>query len=182
MRFDAASPFVCLVALGVAGCGSVASKTETEESAAAAVQEQNPQLEERWRAAAGSGEVQTGWIGSFEDPTLTALVIEAQANNRSLAVAAANVDRAAALARRAGAAMLPEANLLGLGSRSGAFTESTTADSFTLVGLASWEVDVWGRLRSGRRAAVASVQAAEADLTSSDHCYRPAKRESGSQR
>jgi NodT family efflux transporter outer membrane factor (OMF) lipoprotein len=166
MRFDAESLCVCLAALAVAGCGSVASKTETEESAATAIQQQNPELEQQWRSAADSGQVQAGWIDSFEDPTLTALVVEAQANNRNLAAAAANVDRAAALARRAGAAMLPEANLLGLGSRSGAFTESTTADSFTLVGLASWEVDVWGRLRAGRRAAVASVEAAEADLRS----------------
>lgn len=166
MRFDARSMWVCLVALGVAGCGSVASKKETEEGAAAGIQQQNLELEEEWRAAADSGEVQAGWIASFEDPMLTALVIEAQANNRNLAIAAANVDRAAALAQRAGAAMLPQANLLGLGSHSGNFEDSTTADSFTLAALVSWEVDVWGRLRSGRRAAMASVQAAESDLRS----------------
>ena len=166
MRVEAKTSWVCIIVLAVSGCGSVANKNETEQSATAATQQQNPELEEKWRVAADSGEVQAGWIDAFEDPILTSLVIEAQANNRNLAIAAANVDRSAALARRAGAAMLPEANLLGLGSQSGSFTDSTTADSFTLAALVSWEVDLWGRLRSGRRAALASVEAAEADLRS----------------
>ena len=62
MRSDARALWLCAGALALYGCGSVASQSETEESTAAAIQQQNLELEERWRATSDLGEVQAGWI------------------------------------------------------------------------------------------------------------------------
>ena len=157
-----------LLAGGLVGCSSVApSPEQVERDVGEAVQQQPPATPSEWQAAADSGTVQAGWIESFGDPALTALVVEAQANNRDLAAAAANVDRAWALARQAGAALRPMVLGTGGAARSGVADSSLpTTSNLSLGALVSWEVDVWGRLRSGRRGAVAGAQAAEADLRS----------------
>ncbi len=59
-----------------------------------------------------SGEVDDGWITTFGDTRLDALVDEAIANNLNLRAAASQVDRAAGLARLAGASLKP---MVGLG-------------------------------------------------------------------
>ena len=119
--------------LMAAGCGSVATKKSTEVGIEEAIQQESLVGAGQWTAGADSGEVQAGWVKTFDDPMLTAFVVEAQKNNRSLAVAAANVDRSWALARRAGSALMPDANIIALGSRSGTTTDSATADAFTAV-------------------------------------------------
>ncbi|MEO1325757.1 MAG: TolC family protein [Pseudomonadota bacterium] len=149
----------------VAGCVTPSNET-VERQVDDAAAEQVPDTPSAWSMAAESGAVQTGWIKSFNDSALTALVIEAQSNNRSLAAAAANVERAQALARQAGAALVPEVGVTGGGARGGvASTSQTNASNYSLGTQVSWELDLWGRVRSGNRAAAASAQAAQADLT-----------------
>ncbi|MEL6214967.1 MAG: TolC family protein [Pseudomonadota bacterium] len=149
----------------VAGCVTPSNET-VERQVDDAAAEQVPDTPSAWSMAAESGAVQTGWIKSFNDSDLTALVIEAQSNNRSLAAAAANVERAQALARQAGAALVPEVGVTGGGARGGvASTSQTNASNYSLGTQVSWELDLWGRVRSGNRAAAASAQAAQADLT-----------------
>ena len=153
-----------LVAGGLAGCATPSNEqVETEVNQAA--QQQVPATPPEWLMVAESGEVQAGWVESFKDPELTALVIEAQENNRELAAAAANVDRAWALARQAGAALVPSVGLTGGAARAGSLDSSLpTSTNLTLGAQVSWELDVWGRLRSGQRAAIAGAQAVEADF------------------
>jgi NodT family efflux transporter outer membrane factor (OMF) lipoprotein len=141
------------------------SQEQLEQDVDQAVQQQAPDAPSSWDTAAQAGTVQAGWIDSFNDRVLTALVVEAQTNSRDLASAAANVDRAWALARQAGAALTPDVSLTASGARSGA-TDSSRPDatSLSLGAQVSWEADVWGRLRSGQQGAVASAQAAEADF------------------
>ena len=149
------------------GCGMAPSQEQVEEDVSQAVQQQAPDLPAQWESSADSGTVQAGWIESFNDPALTALVIEAQANNRDLAATAANVDRAWGLARQAGAALTPDVSLTAGGARTGGFDSSRpTTSNLSLGAQVSWEADVWGRLRSGQRSAVASAQAVEADFRS----------------
>jgi len=155
---------IAVLATVLAGCGTAPSQEQVEQDVDQAVQQQAPAAPTEWGAAAGAGTVQAGWIESFNDPALTALVIEAQTNNRDLAAAAANVDRAWALARQAGAALSPNVSLGASGGRSGAADSSRPdATSLSLGVQVSWEADAWGRPRSGQRGAVSSAQAAEAD-------------------
>jgi NodT family efflux transporter outer membrane factor (OMF) lipoprotein len=159
---------IALLAGVLAGCALVAPPPEqVEQDVGEAVQQRPPAKPTQWQTAADSGTVQAGWIESFKDPALTALVIEAQANNRELAAAATNVDRSWALARQAGAALKPDVGLTAGATRAGVADSSLPTRSNLTLGLqVSWEVDVWGRLRSGRDAAVASAQAVEADYRS----------------
>lgn len=156
-----------LLAIVLAGCAAAPSTEQVEQDVDAAVQQQVPLAPTEWNALAKSGTVQAGWIESFNDPVLTALVIEAQANNSDLAAAAANVDRSWALARQAGAALTPDVSLSAAGARSGIADSNGSATTSMNLGVqVSWEADVWGRLRSGQAVAVASAQAAEADFRS----------------
>lgn len=164
-------PTYLLAALAVvmAGCGSVATEKATNADAAEAIDRQIPVLGQQWSTAANSGTVQSNWIESFGDPALTALVIEAQSNNPSIAAAAANLDRSWALVRSAGAALMPDANLVGLASESGTTANSASSTSLILGARVSWEPDLWGRLRAGRRSAQANAQSVEADFRSAQY-------------
>ena len=151
----------------LAGCGTVPSQEQVEQDVDQAVQQQAPAARTEWGAGAEAGSVQAGWIKSFDDPALNRLVVEAQTNNRDLAAAAANVDRSWALARQAGANLGADVSLSRTASQTGGIGGSQpTTNSFGLGLQVSWEADVWGRLKSGERGAVASAQAAEADFRS----------------
>ena len=87
---------------------------------------------------------------SFSDTQLDALVKEALANNPDLRVAAARVEQAAAYPKVAGATLYPQVNLLARGGG------KMSGDSSGLEGVgvfANWELDLWGRVRSGAAAA-----------------------------
>lgn len=116
-----------------------------------------------WAMASESvGDVQVGWIAELDDPVLAALVEEAQQNNKNLQAAAANVERSWALAGQAGAGLTPSVNL-STGGDIGGPVEGRGTESFNVALQASWEADVWGRVRAGNQAAVLSAQSAEAD-------------------
>ncbi|MGI9260407.1 MAG: TolC family protein, partial [Woeseiaceae bacterium] len=163
MRLLRLSLWFALLAVGLAGC--IPSQKNVQQDVDEAAERQAPETLEQWAIAAESGKVQAGWIESFEDPVLVDLVIEAQANNRDIAAAAANVDRAWALARQAGAALAPNVNVTAGATRTGVM-DSSRPDStnLSLGAQATWELDVWGRLRSAQRAATASAQAVAADF------------------
>ncbi|WOJ98540.1 efflux transporter outer membrane subunit [Congregibacter brevis] len=116
-----------------------------------------------WAATGVIADVENGWIGSFASAQLSSLVNEALENNLNLQALAANVEQSQALARQAGAALVPSVSVSGSSGRSG-LSESGRSRASYDVGLAvSWELDMWGRLRSGVEQAQASAQAAEAD-------------------
>lgn len=110
-----------------------------------------------------SGEVQKGWIAKLGDDQLTKLVIEAQQHNRSLRVASAGVERSWLLAKQAGSALKPQANIVGSGSVLG-FGDDRSFETGRIGVQAQWEVDVWGRIRSGVLAAEQNARAQEADF------------------
>lgn len=103
------------------------------------------------------------WLATFNDAQLTALVNEAIAHNPDLRAAGARVEQAAAYAKSANAALLPSITLLGTGGvKAGGGSDLTSALQGIMLG-ASWEPDLWGRLRYGRNAADDTYASAKAD-------------------
>lgn len=106
------------------------------------------------------GAVRNDWLSSFADPQLITLVTESLAYNADLRAAAARVEQAAGYVKVAGAQLTPNVSVIGkTGSKSG-------GDGGLDIGLlnASWELDVWGRIRAGRNAAVEQYASAEYDF------------------
>lgn len=122
----------------------------------------NLQAPERWASEGALGaSVADGWLATFDDRLLVALVEEALAYNADLRVAGARVEQAAGYASVAAAGLYPAVNLLARGGG------KLSGDNSGLQGVgltASWEVDVWGRVRYGRAAADAQYASALADL------------------
>lgn len=131
----------------------------------------------RWAGgAAPGGQVGAAWWESFGSPGLVEVVDEALQNNLDLQAAAARLEAAAAEARIAGADLWPtlgasfdaqrrQQNFVGLpipGARGGLLI--SRFNSFGVALNTSWELDLWGRVRAGKRAALAEVQASEASL------------------
>lgn len=156
-----------VLVVGLAACGVTPSTEQVESDVTQAAQAQVPKSPEGIGRDAGAQVIQVGWVETFNDAELSALVEEAQENNRNLAAAAANVDRAWALARQAGAALVPDVSISGSAARTGGINGNRpTTTNLSLGAQVSWEADVWGRLRSGQRGAIASAQAVEADYRS----------------
>jgi outer membrane protein, multidrug efflux system len=112
-------------------------------------------------AATGTGGASDNWVAQFNDAQLTAAVAEAIARNADLRVGAARVLQAQHVARLAGASLYPSADIIAAGGG------KMSGDSSGIQGAAfsvSWELDLWGRVRYGRAAAVADAMAAQAEL------------------
>jgi NodT family efflux transporter outer membrane factor (OMF) lipoprotein len=124
-----------------------------------------PAIADNWGGVTTGDDVLNNWIERFNDSELVSLVTEAQANNKNLAVSAADVISARLLAQQAGAALLPSVGLSTSASQSGA-ADSSSPDTTSLSAnlQISWEADLWGRLSSGASAALLSAEAAEADF------------------
>ncbi|HVP08420.1 MAG TPA: TolC family protein [Burkholderiales bacterium] len=111
----------------------------------------NLAVPDKWTAqGAAAGVVADGLLASFHDAQLDALVREVVANNADLRVAAARVEEAAAYAKLAGATLYPQVSIMARGGG------KLSGDGSGLQGggiFLSWELDLWGRVRSGREAA-----------------------------
>jgi multidrug efflux system outer membrane protein len=99
----------------------------------------------QWAAGADTGAVADGWLAALREPGLDALVRDAIAYNADLRLAAARVDVAAAYLAGAESPLWPQVNLLARGGG------KMSGDSSGLSGVglyASWELDLWGRVRA----------------------------------
>ena len=116
-------------------------------------------------ANAATGAVVDGWLRSFGDPELEAIVAEAIRNNLNLQAAVARVDAAAGFATQAGAELTPVVGIGGSGNAREGFATGDPALSTSGVALnASWELDIWGRVRSQAQAGQAAFEAAQYQL------------------
>ncbi|MHA2940411.1 efflux transporter outer membrane subunit [Vibrio sp. RC27] len=107
------------------------------------------------------------WLSSFNDPLLNKLVLEAIQNNQELLAASYNVEKANEVASQAGAGLKTQGNISVSSSTSGQGGNSSTTQSIS--GQLSWEIDLWGRISAGQKAAVTSAKAAQADYKSAQH-------------
>lgn len=153
-----------LTALFAAGCATQLREEPTpDEVVDAALPDTD--IAPEWVAPAGdSGAVDDGWLRSFNDPGLDALVAEAlREQNPNLRVLAAQVDRAAAAVDLAGSALKPSVGLAtGISENlSDSGPESTSSGASVVM---SWEADVWGRVQAGANAAEENLRATVADF------------------
>jgi multidrug efflux system outer membrane protein len=105
--------------------------------------------------------VTDNWLASFKDDQLTAAVNEAIANNPDLRLAATRVETAMLYANLAGARLYPSVDLFARGGL------KLSGDNSGLKGAlvsATWELDLWGRVRYGREAAASDAAAVAADF------------------
>lgn len=141
-----------------------ATVSDIDNQASYRAEQSLPEVPSSWAwQDADAGHLRSAWLDEYQDPVLNELVREAQLQNRDLQIAAASVDRAWALARQAGAALSPQLNASG--ETIGQGIPDDGSDGLGALGLqASWEVDLWGRIGSGRDASIASAEAVEADV------------------
>ncbi|HJV54133.1 MAG TPA: efflux transporter outer membrane subunit [Noviherbaspirillum sp.] len=131
-----------------------------------------------WVAATPSDALDRGtWWTLFNDPVLNELESAVEVSNQNIAAATAAYAQARALVQQQRAALFPVVSLDAGATRSGsggtssapsnARTTSSRSGNNVQVSIgASWEPDVWGRLRGAANSASASAQASAADLAS----------------
>ena len=155
-------------AAGLAGCAGAPPVVHPEM--------QVP-IPDEWTAAEPvPGRMAPDWWTAFGDAGLSQAIDTALARNLDLQAAAARLEQAAADARAASGALLPTVQASYSGSRRkqnfvgfpipGA-EDRVLSTVFTNQGISldtTWEVDLWGRLRTTEQAALADLQRSAADL------------------
>ena len=131
---------------------------------------------EGWKTAAPADVLQRGdWWALYGDAELNALVGRLNVSNQNLAAAEAQYRQARALVRGARSQLFPIVGASGGVSRGGQGSSSNNAsqnfgsgsgvsESYEIGLDASWELDIWGRLRRNLEANRANMQASAADL------------------
>lgn len=145
----------CLVLFFIGGCGT-------------RVMNENPPLTVPGSfSTTGRDPLPEKWWLAFQDEKLNELMDKSLAGNFSLQMARDRLEQARAVAGKSGADLLPaltsEAGLVHNSTKlSGRATQTTTT---YLLGLgASYEIDLWGRVRSVDQAARLDLLAASEDL------------------
>jgi len=110
------------------------------------------------------------WWSVYKDPRLSSLMSQVEISNQTVTAAAAAYEQARALIREAQAGYFPTVtnsyNITGThegGAVTGTGT-STTRVTFNPVANATWEIDVWGRVRRTVESDAAAAQVSAADL------------------
>ena len=146
------------LAIALAGTGCATLEPRLPEA--------QPQIPQSWPVpengitptAGAVGEV--GWRDVLVDPRLERVVAQALENNRDLRVAMLNVERARAQYRIQRAERVPAVGANVAMERTGG--DAPTTDSFTAsAGLASFELDLFGRVRNLSEAALQQYFAQE---------------------
>ena len=152
-----------MLALLLAGCAVTSQRPPAEPAPPAAFTGSA-----EWDRAAPDVAVPEAWWTMFKDPVLDGLQADLVVGNQNLAAAMAQVASARAVLTASGSAIFPTLSL-GAGTTRSATAENssgqrTVSTSNSLTANAAWEIDLWGRLAEGIKAAGASYQASQADL------------------
>jgi NodT family efflux transporter outer membrane factor (OMF) lipoprotein len=131
-----------------------------------------------WRVAAPSDAVAKGdWWLLFDDPVLTDLEHRVARANQDIVAAVAAYDQARAAVRELRASLFPVVDLSASGQRAGSFgggetqiiggntvNVSSGSRRYSVSAGATWEPDLFGRIRNGVSQQRALAQAAQSDL------------------
>jgi multidrug efflux system outer membrane protein len=154
-----------LALLATLGGCSLIPEYQRPEAPVAAQWPQGPAYDERATAVQA---VELGWRNFFRDPALQQLVSIALENNRDLRAAALNVDAYRALYRIQRADLLPAVSADAGGTRTrmpgdlNMSGEPAISSQYSATFGVSWELDLFGRLRSLREQALEEFFASEA--------------------
>jgi NodT family efflux transporter outer membrane factor (OMF) lipoprotein len=156
----------CIVAgtVGISLCGCALHRPPSHPTIVDQALPKATPLPPAWtstpNSAAPNNDVADNWVKSFQDPGLDSVVSEAIANNLDLRQSAARVEEARQSVIVVGAKLRPQvgANLAAATTRSTDKDVTQQNQSSMVLGEVSWEVDVWGRLRSQRAAARENYQ------------------------
>ncbi|TVZ27147.1 NodT family efflux transporter outer membrane factor (OMF) lipoprotein [Gillisia sp. Hel_I_86] len=104
------------------------------------------------------------WKTLFKDQYLQHYIEEGLQNNMDVRIAIQQMIAAEAYAKQGKAGYLPSINantsithqIWSKNSQFGAFLRSTSIDEYELSGSLSWEADIWGKIRSNKRATQAA--------------------------
>ncbi|ALN91412.1 efflux transporter outer membrane subunit [Lysobacter gummosus] len=124
---------------------------------------------EGWNRAVPADALDRGhWWSLFQDPALDALMGQVEVSNQNLAAAEAAYRQARALVREQRASLFPTVSLDGSGTRarSAGNSGSSVGQSYRYDIGASWEPDLWGRIRRNVEGASAQADSSAADLAS----------------
>ncbi|EDY83874.1 efflux transporter, outer membrane factor lipoprotein, NodT family [Verrucomicrobiia bacterium DG1235] len=143
------------LSLALAGCQSTTrwSEQETIELPSSFQQADDPQLE-----------IKDSLLELFANPQLDQVVEAALDNNPDLLRAQARLEEVGFSLTRAKSSLLPKLSAGASAIRSEAVGATSSTDTFSAELDASWEVDIWGKVRSSVRASKADLAAAEADF------------------
>jgi NodT family efflux transporter outer membrane factor (OMF) lipoprotein len=165
-RLRTAAPILCAAVL--AGCTVGPDYVRPPVETPAAFKEVAD-----WKRTSNAPPIERGrWWASFGDPELDRLVSKVAVSNQNVRIFEANYRQAQALAAQARAAFYPVVSGSAASRRSQSSSVSSTRPAFASgvtqsyeVSLqASWEIDLWGRIRRSVEAADAEANASEADL------------------
>jgi NodT family efflux transporter outer membrane factor (OMF) lipoprotein len=145
------------IAIVVSGCTNTPPPTLSPGDVPTAFEQKAPVNAPVWPAH--------DWWSSYDDPQLSALMAEAEADNLDIAQAAARLREADARARQAGAALLPAVGAGASVSPQYGQVGSTSAQETDFnAGLqVSYELDFWGKNRDALDSARAASLASRAD-------------------
>jgi multidrug efflux system outer membrane protein len=159
------SPIIVLISLALAGC-TLAPKYHRPTAAVSPTWPKVPAQTRESTNAIPAADI--GWRDFFRDPRLQQLIELALTNNPDLRVAMLNVDQARALYRVQRNALVPTVDINANGSRQriatgfAGGTESATFNQFNVnLGVVSYELDLFGRVRSLKRQALETYFASE---------------------
>ena len=145
---------LAIVVTLLSGCGPAIHELKSPVAAPARFSEPGTSpLPDRW------------WL-TFEDTVLNTLIDQALSNNFSLKTAWDRLSQAEAEARSAGADLFPTLDAEAETSRNRFREDGQTSEghSYSLGLTASYELDLWGRIRSSRDAAAFDAKAGREDL------------------
>lgn len=115
----------------------------------------------------GGVEIAERWWLDFDDAGLSAVIEEGLSGSPNLAMSWDRLSQAEALAHKAGATWWPSIGVDGTATRSrqwGDEIPESYSNSYSASGSASYEIDLWGRVRSTRQAAVFDLESSREDL------------------
>ena len=152
----------CLAAIS-GFCGCAVKKPPTVPQIVQQSLPSTTKIRDQWASPGALGVVHDGWLKTLSDPQVEAVVEEVLRNNLDLRLAATRVEVAAAMATQAHAQLLPSVVAQSSAQVSGRF-EDKRFNTSGIFAVASWEIDVWGKLRNQSAAAGENYQATETEV------------------
>jgi multidrug efflux system outer membrane protein len=166
--FALRSVIVAIALLVLSGCASMAPEYTRPEAPVPSEWPSGPAYNASTGNTGGRSATDITWQEFFIDKQLQELIALALENNRDLRVAALNIERTQALYRVQRAELLPSVNAGALFSRervpgilSGSGQPATEELYNVNLGISSWELDLFGRIRSLKDAALQEYLATE---------------------